>query len=375
MNPWILLIIPVVASAVLLFGFRHKVVWWEIAIQYVVTIILISFCNFIGVESQIYDTEYWGGYVTKVEHYDAWDEYIHQTCSYTTCDSKGENCTTHYYDCSYVDYHPEHWYAATTIGGYGISEAQYKKLAIKFGGREIFEDMHRDYHSIDGDMHYVDWPRTRATIEDVTDSRGYKNKPRAAINVFQFQKLDSAERNRYKPYDYPPIHETFKQKQLLGITDKVAEHELNVLNATLDAKKKLRVYVCVFKNQPREAGIAQERYWEGGNKNEFVITIGTDGHDNITWCHTFSWTHAEESKVNVRHYIEARKNISTENLVSTFAYLERELNSTYSFNDFTEFEYLTVYPTMSQIFWTGFSILLITIGSGIWIIKNEFEHA
>ena len=53
------------------------------------------------------DTEYLGDYVTKVRHYDEWDEWVHRTCTRTY--KVGNTTRTQTYDCSYRRYHPEKW--------------------------------------------------------------------------------------------------------------------------------------------------------------------------------------------------------------------------------------------------------------------------
>ena len=61
--------------------------------------------EFVFKQSNAADTEYLGSYVTRIRHYDAWNEYIHRTCTRTV--GSGKNQRTETYDCSYVENHPE----------------------------------------------------------------------------------------------------------------------------------------------------------------------------------------------------------------------------------------------------------------------------
>ena len=111
------ILIPIIGSLLTFFMWKHKLVWWEMGLPIIVSLMLIGIFSFTARKSLTNDVEYWNEYVTTVEYYERWDEYIHQTCSRTCCcDSKGENCSTEYYDCSYVDVHPEYWVAVTNNG-------------------------------------------------------------------------------------------------------------------------------------------------------------------------------------------------------------------------------------------------------------------
>ncbi len=47
-------------------------------------------------------------------------------------------------------------------------------------------------------------------------------------------------------------------------------------------------------------------YWEGGNKNDFVVCFGSK-NNKVTWCYPFSWADSQKSerlKINVRNYMK-----------------------------------------------------------------------
>ena len=100
--------IPVITCLILLFGFRQFTAWWEYLVVLLPSILLSSALYFGLLEIQETDTEYLGYYVSKVEYYEDWDEWVHQTCTRTWTDSKG-NTHTETYDCSHSVYHPEYW--------------------------------------------------------------------------------------------------------------------------------------------------------------------------------------------------------------------------------------------------------------------------
>jgi hypothetical protein len=108
---WLLLIIPIIVC-VTLFLVLHK----HIALMSYLIIIIPSILLIVGLDYGMIianesDVEYNGYYIKKVRYYEPWDEWIHKTCSYTTCSGSGKtrSCVTHYYDCSYRKYHSEYW--------------------------------------------------------------------------------------------------------------------------------------------------------------------------------------------------------------------------------------------------------------------------
>lgn len=365
--------IPVIAAIALYTFFKHKTKIWEVAVPMLFTIILILGAKAICVSSLTDDTEYWGGMVYEARYYEAWDEYIHQTCTRECCcvrDSKGnETCGTETYDCSYVDYHPEYWQIVTSLGSYNISEEQYNKLVRKFEVRPTFKDMHRDYHSRDGDMYYARWDNSDEKLEPITRPHSYENRPKASSSIYRFEPVDSFDIKQYKPFDYPSIN-GYKQRLILGYNDPKAEHALQILNARLGKEKQVRVYFLIFKNQPLDAGAIQERYWEGGNKNELNVCIGIDDNNNVKWAYVFSWTEQSEVKVNIRTHIQESKKFDLYEYVN---YTKTQVLENWVRKQFKDFDYLTIEPTMKQIIWIYILTILFNAGICVWIVNNEFD--
>lgn len=74
-------LIPFVVAAFLLIFFRKQTTWWEYAVLIVPSILIGILMEFVFKQSNAADTEYLGSYVTRIRHYDAWNEYIHRTCT------------------------------------------------------------------------------------------------------------------------------------------------------------------------------------------------------------------------------------------------------------------------------------------------------
>jgi hypothetical protein len=357
--------IPFIAGLIMILLFRSKLIWWELLIPIAATTVFVITAKIICVHALTTDDEYLGGYVKEVRYYEDWNERIHRTCCYKC----GKSTCCH--DCSYTQYHPERWTAETSLGTFDISEARYNALLRQFNAQPVFYDMHRHYHTDDGDMYYGQWKGEDKTLEPVTATETYENRPRAATNVYHFDKPDTAEIKEYGLFEYPKIYNVFHQELILGVDNDEAEKKLQILNARLGGPKQVRVFILVFKNQPRQAGIMQENYWEGGNKNEFVVCIGIDDQHRITWAHDFSWTEREDAKVEVRTFIEGKSYLP---LVDIVDYLSKEMTDKWERKDFADFDYLNIEPTLKQVVWIYILTILVNVGICWWAVANEHEE-
>jgi len=360
-------LIPLLAAIILVAFFRRNIVWWELTVPIISSVIFILIAKLICINSLTYDVEYLGGYVKEVRYFQDWNEYIHRTCS-RPCGK-----STCFYDCSYVSYHPEYWTAETTLGRFNISREEYNRLLRQFKVDAVFKDLHRDYYTNDGDMYYGAWRGEDQTLESVVIPNGYENRPKACVNVYHFDKPDTSEIKQYGLYEYPAIYNLYKQRVILGYNDSYAEKKLEILNSRFGSTKQIHVFILVFKNKPREAAIMQENYWEGGNKNEFVICIGVDSNNVIKWGYDFSWTDREDSKVDIRTHIEDQIG-NTLNLSEIIDFTNVEIKKNYERKNFHDFDYLTIEPTMKQTVWIFILTVLVNVGVCWWAVTNDFDN-
>ena len=146
MTIWFSLLIPLIIVFGLLYFFPRRIVWWELGIPLAASLVIISVCKY-GTEAvQTRDTEYWGGWLTHTEYYEAWDEKVSWRRPVYRTDSKGNSVFEgyqHFYD---VDYHSPYWLASDSNGiSKNISREHFERLAVKFNSR-VFVDLHRSYH-------------------------------------------------------------------------------------------------------------------------------------------------------------------------------------------------------------------------------------
>lgn len=301
-----------------------------------------------------------GGNVLSASYYEPWDEYIHQTCTrQVNCrtDKNGlTTCDTETYDCSYVENHSEYWELETTFGDMSCTSGEYNYLKKKFNNSK-FVDMNRDFHSYDGDKYTSIWNGDSISFEPYFMNHEYENRIQASKSIFNYENADTV---KYKLIprivaNSGDVHSFISN----SINVSKGNSTLNYYNAVFGKSKQLRMIAIVFKNQPLQISIEQEKYWKGGNKNEFVTTIGIDNDSNIVWVRNFSWTMKKELIGTVRDEIYNMKKFDDLKIAN---YLGKTIPKKWTRREFKEFKYLSIETPSSIIIW---NYVLVIILSGV----------
>lgn len=376
---WLSLAIPVLAA--LCCGFlkdiRHRITWWEMTLPILVGVLFISLFSWLGKRSQTGDVEYWGGWVRTAEHYEDWNERV--PCRHpkyrTVSDGKGGTRTVfdgyqHIYD---VDYHPDEYLITTSNGEtvHSTEKAVYAEMD-RFGGRK-FKDLHRSYHTNDGDLWYAHWPGSDETISPTVIPHSYENRVQAAQDsILSYADLSEEEIATYGVYaDYPTLWVGYRGHSALGMGD-AADDRLSFWNAKLGTKKKVRMWLLGFDSTKyqRESGIMQERAWKGGNKNEVVLCVGVDDTGKPAWSHVFGWTDSEECKIEIRN---AAMELGADpiKLVDRMAQI---VDEKYELVDWSKFDYLDIKMPVWAIVVTYLLVALSSAGLSWWAYHNEHHE-
>lgn len=373
-------LIPLIFVIFILIFFREKVVWWEYLILVIPSMLISTLMYFGMISSNTSDVEYFGDYVTEIVYYEDWDEYIHKTCSYTTTDSKG-NSTTHTYDCSYVDYHPEEYKQKLSNGNeYSIDKTEYLRLFSMWKTPNIFVDLDRDYHNNDGDSYVKSFDNNILHSKTRTVSHNYTNKIKGSKSVFGFTNISKKEAVKLGLFEYPELYEQSKttwsfdndanQSPFLGY--KPTKEELikwQWINGYYGVKNQFRTYNLVFYNKPLSIVQEQKSYWEGGNKNEMIVCICLDSiTKNIQWIDVFSWSDKPTYEVNLRSYFNNKTKI---NFLEFANWTENSIPKYWKRKEFKDFDYIDVQLTDTQITWLFIIIFIFNLGMSIFIVLNN----
>lgn len=356
--------------------FKQHLVWWEVIPPIFLSIMFGLICKF-GTETALTrDYEYHGGWAVKVENQKAWTEWYTVTVTdYCTKNGKREVCGSH--TETRYRHHPETWDLKDS-NGYEISidNMHYNELK-NLWKNEVEEVGHsRDWHhsSGDGRFYYSNWNHADETFVPVTTGHSYTNKVQASKkSLFHFVEVKKNEVKEYGLIELPEIYSYYKMQYISGNGPKYTEAstKLEKLNAALGRKKQVQMRIIVFNNQPIEAALKQEAYWQGGNKNEFIVCVGVDKNYNVKWSHVISWTPVELLKIKVRDYSRSIGKLDLEKIVD---YMGEEIDKSFERKHFKDFDYLQIeIPTWVSVL-CFFLCLASTIGIDYWAINNDIDE-
>ena len=170
-------------------------------------------------------------------------------------------------------------------------------------------------------------------------------------------------------FEYPEIQD-YDQKSLLGVRlDRLTEKKIKYLNATFGDRYQFRMYILVFKDKPLVISEQQKSYWQGGNKNEFVLCLGynTKTH-KVDWCNPFSWCDSPKLEVATKRYFREHPTL---NLMGYCKWLEQNIKL-WKRKEFKDFDYIDVEMSDEQTVALFIIILLLDIGLSIFLIGNEY---
>lgn len=383
MIDWFFIFIPILVSVIILIFWLHKVVWWEVLLLIVPSALIILLMNTIMVAYNTSDTEYLGSYITRVNYYEPWNERvscrhpIYCTRTYPCGTAKSPRTCTSTYVCGHVhpydvDYHPEEWTKEDNFKDeYSISQSEFNSLRKLFATKEYFVELDRDYHTIDGDAYCTDWAGEPERSSVITKEGSYTNKIRASHSVFKFEDIDEKEVKRWSLYDYPEVTD-YKQKVVLGKKiDGLTERKLQYVNGYYGPKKQFKLFVLFFKNQSMDVANKQRSYWEGGNKNEFVVCIGVDNSGRFEWVDAFSWMSKPALEAEVEDFIMNHEDVKLKKFAD---WLPGQVAAHWKRRDFKDFEYLQMELTETQIWWVMIILTIYNIVMSLWVINNEVEN-
>ena len=370
----VLFILPFIVALFLLLFFRKETMIWEYVLLIVPSLLLLLVIRLIMISVNQTDTEYLGDYITKVRHYDEWDEWVHRTCTRTY--KVGNTTRTETYDCSYRQYHPEKWTYFNSRGKeYPIFfKEDFEYIKNRFNSPMKFVDMKRRYHRIDGDAQDYYWDGKEDTFYAVTEPNVYVNKVQKSKSIFGFEEISKKEANEVGLYDYPYIE---RNDQLPVLSDSIIVDGKEIdavrfVNGMYGSKYQFRLYILLYKDSDIEISEKQRSYWVGGNKNELVVCLGVNGDKKIQWCNAWSWCDVPTLEVKTESYFAEKDSLD---IISYTQYVRKMLeDNEWERKEFSDFDYIRAELSTGQEIWLLILIGLYNIGISIFIILNGFRN-
>ena len=384
---WFSLFIPFLVSCVFLVWYRkqfeilypnpnaNETVKETLFILFVPTlfVIFVVACMYgIMINNNTDDIEYLSYHYTKIRHEDEWNERVWVTKNRTVTDSKGKT-HTETYRVQETKYHPEKWYGYLNDGSERrLYSNEYNSIKTLWNVPEQFIDMHRDYYTIDGDAQEYKWDNKQYTIKTYVKEHHYCNKIIGTESAFKFNEIKSEEAKELGLYNYPEIKNN-EQNPIIGFNRFVKANDIKQfkrLNAFYGYRKQISFYLLIYPNMSASIVEDQRSYWQGGNKNEFIICVGVDSLTNqVQWAQCFSWLDDITIEVQCRDFINNQNKLDISDLSK---WLENHLYL-WKRKEFKDFNYLNVSLKDNQeitILWTVIIISILIGIFGYFIVKN-----
>lgn len=361
------IIVAIIAAIIVFFMLKTDI--RNIVISIIAIIVVSSIISVISINSQTYCEEVWSGTITKVKHTEEWDEWHEPVYENKQIkDKDGKVIRTE--RVKIKDGYWEHHYATNKIK---TSDDGWKTVDKSRDGTVNFNDK---YPNTDKELEKY-WKIGTPTAS----VHSYKNKVQASYSIYNFEDVDLEAYPGLPQYpksvtNYVSIDRIIgnvpnKQESL----DRLAEIN-SKLNVTIydEEEKKNKSYKevnIIFVNMgdvSSDYGFALENYWKGGNKNDFIISFGTDADFNITWAYPITWSESELLKIKVRDYMLDLKNI--EDFIPIVNDIASMVEESFERKEFADFEYLNIEVTTGAKILIWILSILIFIGTIFFLELN-----
>ena len=365
----IIYIIPFITALFLLIVFNRKMVWWEYLVLILPSLLFTLITQLIMVSVNSSDTEYLGGYVNRITYYEPWDEMVR--VRHTRTDSDGEEEVYYTWE---REYHSERYTYVDNESNWEhyLSKKEYEIIKKRMGDKAVFRDMHRDYHRIDGDAYDIYWDKTIEHLYDITTPHSYTNKIKASQShtIFKYSDISEEDAKELGLYEYPDIN-LMNQNPIIGryASDK-DKQRIKYINATYGKTHQFRVYMLFYEGKDIEISEQQKAYWQNGNKNEFVVCLGTQ-RDSVVWCNPFSWCDEPKLEALTRDYFIQNPKVDID---AYGKWLQSQIPTKWKRKEFSDFEYIHIGLSKGQYIALIIIMILLNIGISVFLVMNDIQN-
>ena len=365
----VIYIIPFLTAMFLLLVFNKKMVWWEYMALIVPSLLFIFITQLIMVSVNSSDTEYLGGYINRITYYEPWDEMVR--VRHTRTDKDGD--TEVYYTWE-REYHSERYTYVDNESSweYHLSKKEYEVIKKRMGNNSVFRDMNRKYHRIDGDAYDIYWDKTIEHLYDITTPHSYTNKIKASQShtIFKYSDISEEDAKELGLYEYPDI-KLMNQNPIIGryASDK-DKQRIKYINATYGKIHQFRIYMLFYEDKDIEISEQQKAYWQNGNKNEFVVCLGTQ-KDSVVWCNPFSWCDEPKLEVLTRDYFIQNPKVDID---AYGKWLQTQIPTKWKRKEFADFEYIRIGLSRGQYIALIIIMILLNIGISVFLVMNDIKN-
>jgi hypothetical protein len=302
------------------------------------------------------DIEVWSGVITaKNRTHDSYQRSY--DCNCRTVGS-GKDAKT-VCDTCYEDHYTVKWTCESTIGQYTIADEDSTSSSVY-----RLPDPQRYKEIKPGDPA----SRTHRYTNYVQAVPESLFKPGAASLKAKFAAMTPA---------YPDqIYDLYKINRFVQVgfafTD-AAQWNLDISNMLreLGPKKQVNVIVVVAKTADQNYMYALRDGWEGANKNDVVVVLGSEDGVKIEWADVISWTKKELFKIELR---DSLMELGTIDRTKIMPMIEAQIVKNFERRHMAEFKYLSseIDPP-SWVLWLVGVCLIIGYGLGALKLTGKLE--
>lgn len=348
----IIYLVPVLACLLLHFEFDYDGKWTAYLWTILWGEVTVGLLHWLFYKVYTSRTEYLGSMVRDINYEESWTELVE--VSETKTDSKGNSYTVKRIE---ERYHKEKYYFHTTRG---------TKIKTDYGFYSFVRDLWKlpctelswSGNHIKGGVRYgscyemSDFDETERENPKnwvpITESHSYTNKVQASNSIFKFEKIDKKQASEMGLLDYPAIYSHDAPCVLSNdiLVPKAVDELFRKFNARYAPEYQMRLYILLFDSSK---GISisehQRAYWQGGNKNEFVVCIGMKSNVEIEWARAFSWADEQSKEVKTSEWLMKHSNIDWEKF---YSWLRWNLMD-WKRKEFKDFDYISISLPLWQI--------------------------
>lgn len=312
-------------------------------------ILITCMCFFISTGAKSHDTEIWNGQVTgKSREHGTYEESYQCNCrTITHRNSDGTTSSRTECDTCYRTHYTVEWTAHSTVGNF-----QIRKL----------DETSRSVYSARDPMRYVN----TKVGDPAASAHSYINYVQAVPNsLFTPAAADLKKQFAGLIPKYPDrIYDLYNVNRFVSPGWAPSDADLwnqDISNSLreLGPKKQVNLIVVVAKTNDVNYEYALRDAWEGANKNDVVLIIGSTEYPKIDFVRVLSWTKNEAFKIQLRDAVMDKGTIDR----SIVQMCAQQIDKNFERRHMKEFAYLE--GEIDPPDWLIYALLVLLIGGAI----------
>jgi hypothetical protein len=357
----LMLAVPVLGAALVYYFAPREARLTASGIGLVVGLLVVGVVFGVSYGAAVQDVEIWSGKViSKERKHGEYEESYKCNCrSVTKTRSNGSSYSEEECDTCYRTHYTVHWNCHTTIGSYTIDSLDRLSRSV--------------YNAPNPHRWLIIKPN-----DPVSGRKFYTNYVQAVSNSL-FAAADENLMNGFGPLlvEYPDkVYDFYHVDRFVSpgfsFTDaKAWNDDISKMLIDLGPAKQVNVVIAVAKTGDRAYTSALRTKWEGANKNDVVLVIGSLDGQKMEFVDVITWSKNEIFKVQLIDRIQSIGIISRPQIIEV---LQSQIAKNFERRRMREFEYLKgeIDPSSTTIAVT-IAILVIGYGAGIMLVTGKLD--